>query len=302
MIIPRMIGGIGNQLFIYAAARRLALKNSVGLKLDITSGYKNDFYARKFSLSNFNIKAEIASEFESYGSCFGRVRKGISRTIAKTQPFEKRNYIVEEDSHHFDERLLNLKIDRKVYMEGYWQSEKYFKDVESVIRDDLKIIAECSAKSKEFAQVISRCNAVSLHARRLHGVGNIKAGTPKDSVVSLGIEYYKKAIKSIAEKVDNPHFFCFSDFPGWLEGNLNIDYPMTFITHNWGDEQDHEAKSYEDLWLMSQCKHHILANSSFSWWGAWLSRNQEKIVICPDPEKWNLNKDFVSEGWECVKI
>ena len=275
-----MLGGLGNQLFIYAAARRLALRNSVGLKLDITSGYREDFYKRNYCLNHFNIKAEIASKFESYDGFFGKGRQKFVALFSARLPFGKRKYI-KHQFPHFDERLLNLRVNGKIYLDGLWQSEHYFKDEESVIHDDLKITTRPDPQNEDIAQKISAGNAVSLHTRRLRGVGNVKGGKPKDSVASLGFDYYQSAIKKIVSKVPKPHFFCFSDYPDWLRENLSIDYPVTFITHNKGDEKNPDAKNYEDLRLMSLCKHHIIANSTFSWWGAWLNPRKDKIVIAP---------------------
>ena len=129
MVIARVLGGLGNQLFIYAATRRLALTNNVPLKLDIISGFKWDSdFKRKYLLHQFNIQAEIASQWDSFVSPCGRIRRNFLRRINKTVSFKNRFYITEE-SKEFDTRILQLKVRNRVYLEGYWQSEKYFKDI-----------------------------------------------------------------------------------------------------------------------------------------------------------------------------
>ncbi|MCK4786728.1 MAG: alpha-1,2-fucosyltransferase [Desulfobacteraceae bacterium] len=271
---------MGNQLFIYAAARRLALKNSVPLKLDIISGFARDPQRKKYKLSHFNIKADIALKHDSYKSFFGRGQRYLTRKFYKIFPFEKRRYIKEE-IRPFDERLLHLKVNGKVYLDGYWQSEEYFRDIESVIREDFKFVTKHTPENQELAEVISSCNAVSLHTRLIEYYPNMEVVDPDDSrSTRLAIDYYRRAINRIVDKVPNPHFFCFSDSHDWFKENLRnlgMDHPVTFVTHNKADED------YEDLWLMSLCKHHIIANSTFSWWGAWLSENPAKIVCMPKP-------------------
>ncbi|GAI56244.1 unnamed protein product, partial [marine sediment metagenome] len=152
-MIARLFGGLGNQLFIYAAARRLALKNSVPLKLDIISGFARDPQRKKYKLSHFNIKADIALKHDFSESFFGRGQRYLTRKFYKIFPFEKRRYIKEE-IRPFDERLLHLKVNGKVYLDGYWQSEEYFRDIESVIREDFKFVTKHTPENQELAEVI----------------------------------------------------------------------------------------------------------------------------------------------------
>jgi hypothetical protein len=296
MVIVRLVGGLGNQLFIYAAARRLALKNNVRLKLDIISGFQRDFYRRQYCLNKFNIKAEIASPTESFMGILGRIRRKAVRKISQLRKFEKRMYIVEE-SNDFDPRLLSLKTNRIVFLEGYWQSEKYFKDIENIIREDFEIISEHDLQNLNMAKKIESSNAVCLHVRRLHGVANMEGAQPLPDAEALEIDYYNRAVAFIAKRVSNPVFYCFGDYPKWMLENIKINFPTVFITHNNSDE-----KSHEDLWLMSLCKHFIICNSTFSWWGAWLASNQDKIVIAPAIKEQlrhfnSTSKDLIPEHW-----
>jgi hypothetical protein len=286
VVIARLCGGLGNQLFIYAAARRLSLKNNVPLILDAVSGFSDDFYRRNYCLHHFNIKAD----FTNYFICrkrFSWLEREIRRKLSTLRKIENRSYIIEE-IEAFDSRIYNLQVKGTVYLDGYWQSEKYFKDIEDIIRQDLEIITEHDEDNIKIANEIKSLNAVCLHARRLHGVPNLPNAEPKKSVPALPMEYYRKAIELIARRVSNPVFFCFGDYPQWLVENIKIDFPTFIIDNNKDDE-----KNYEDLWLMRQCKHFILANSTFSWWGAWLSNNKNKIVIA----RQFGNRDCIPNEW-----
>jgi hypothetical protein len=276
-IIARVWGGLGNQLFMYAAAKRLALFNEVPFKLDIISGYLDDKFKRQCCLQHFNINEKIASPWESYASMWGHRRRKIERKINRHIPFHYKSYIRQDKS--FESRLLRLRVARRLYLHGYWQDERYFNDIEKLIRDSFMITTPHDDENIKWARRISESNAVCLHARRI----KYKFALPP--------EYYDKAIKYLAQRISNPHFFCFSDYPEWIFKNLSIDYPFTVIDHN------KEDRNYEDLWLMTKCKHFVVANSSFSWWGAWLNPDPDKIVIAP--AAWGYDT-AVPEGWKTI--
>ncbi|MES9902114.1 MAG: alpha-1,2-fucosyltransferase [Sedimenticola sp.] len=269
-IIVRICGGIGNQLFAYSAARRLSLVNGAELVIDSVSGFSRDFnYQREFKLYHFNIninKATSADRFEP----FSRIRRYIKRFINNRRFFNERNYI-QPDGIDFDPRLLEFKPHGTVYLEGYWQSEKYFKDIEDIIRDDLRIIPPANLENISLAKKINNSVAIAVHVRFFNSLDDPTYNN------NASIDYYSRAIKKIESLVSNAHYFIFSDRPDlvrdWLDINSN---QVTYIAHNKSDEN-----AYADLWLMTQCKHFIIANSTFSWWGAWLSDNKDKVVIAP---------------------
>lgn len=292
MIIARVFGGLGNQLFIYAFARQLAVRNKVPLKLDISSGFQRDIYHRSFCLNHFNIHADIATDWECYDCGLGRLRRVMARTMCQYLPIGWRSYI-KESGCDFDGRLLNLQCEKRVYLEGYWQSEKYFKDSEDIIREDLEIGSEHSRANLEVAEAIERTTAVCLHVRRYADVFRKRSRKSAVGVQVLGVDYYHKAIDLIARDVDNPIFFCFSDDPEWAKRHLRVGYDVNYVTHNLARG---DSKAYEDLWLMSLCKHHIISNSSFGWWGAWLSRNRGKIVYAPNRQFWG-SADKIPQTW-----
>jgi hypothetical protein len=167
-----------------------------------------------------------------------------------------------------------------VYLEGYWQSENYFKTIENAIKSEFTLKEDPDPQNALLSEKILGSNSVSIHIRRGDYVHN-PVTFDYHGVCSL--EYYHSAIDTIAKKISNPHFYIFSDDSLWVKQNLGINYPHTYVTHNQG------LKDYMDLWLMKLCRHHIIANSSFSWWGAWLCSNPGKIVIAP--KQWFNNPD-----------
>lgn len=290
-IVARIVGGIGNQLFIYSAARRLALMNDADLVLDHFSGFVRDYrYQRQYELDHFQIpcrKAESRERLEP----FSRLRRCLKRQLNRHRSFPKRSYIVQEGDS-FDPRLLELRPAGTIHLEGYWQSEGYFKDVEDTIRKDLGIIPPVDEVNVKMAELIqSRPFAVAVHVRffeqpRARGGLNAPA------------DYYRAAVAEMARRVPKAHYFLFSDKPEAALEKLGLpDNKATLVKHNSAD-----FMAYADLWLMTKCQHFIIANSTFSWWGAWLSNTKNKHVIAPKLERsgggmsWGF-KGLLPEAW-----
>lgn len=268
-IIVRIFGGIGNQLFCYAAARRLALKNNAELVIDCTSGFVRDHtYNRKYQLGNFNIQSRQATATELFEP-FSRLRRFFKREWNKRLPFEQRSYIFQVDID-FDPRLLYIKPKGTVCLEGYWQSENYFKDVADILHLDLKIKPPADHENKVMASKIHNCMAVAVHVRFFD--------EPQEpNFNNAPNDYYNRAIEKMEELISGAHYFIFSDKPELARARIPLpDSRVTLVSHNLGDEY-----AYADLWLMTQCKHFIIANSTFSWWGAWLATNAFKKIIAP---------------------
>jgi hypothetical protein len=274
MVISRLIGGLGNQMFQYAAGKSLSVANGYELKLDI-SAYKNYTLHNGFELDLFKISAGIASDDEVSGLV--NVRSRIFRFLSKKLGLKNKSHFLEK-SFSYDPDFFNIK--HSVYIDGYWQSYQYFESIESELRVELTPIKKLSGLNLDVSQQISRVNAVSLHIRRGDYVSN---QTTNKVHGFLGIDYYENAIKTIFSRVPDPYFFVFSDDIAWARENLPLTNNVTFIEHNRAEN------SYEDMRLMSLCKHHIIANSSFSWWGAWLGQNPNKIVLYP--LKWFAKDD-----------
>jgi len=256
------LGGLGNQLFIYAFSRALSLKYNIPVYLEPRTGFVKDPYKRKYRLNSYNINLKTCSWFHSLYYPLSKRSKILTRLL-----FGNAIYLNEQN---FDvltfEKLLNSS--KSIYLDGYWQKEKFFSEFSSTIRKELTVKTEINAKNNQLALEMEKCNSVAVHFRR------VQYNT------LLGLEYYEKAMKQMESKMEHPVFYIFSDDMAWCKKNLHNTHPLIFIDHNTEDE-------ISELWLMSQCKHFIVANSSFSWWGAFLSNNMDRIVIAPDANKTN---------------
>lgn len=294
MIIVKLMGGIGNQMFQYAAARRLAYVHGSPLKLDLS--WFSDIVAvntsRGYALDIFAIQEEFAAR-EEVEALTVRKQGFVECLIAKViwrKPVAVPSYI-REKQFHFDPAILNLS--NNVYLDGYWQSEKYFAEIEDIIRKEFTVKTDQAGQNRKLAELIASSDSVSLHIRRGDYVSNPR--TNKYHGI-CDMDYYSRCLEQLTETVKNPHFFIFSDERDWVSDNLKLPCPTTLVDHNGAN------KGYEDLRLISQCKHHIIANSSFSWWGAWLSDNSGKIVVAPkkwfaDEKRNNQTYDLIPEGW-----
>jgi hypothetical protein len=179
------------------------------------------------------------------------------------------------------------------YLRGYWQSEQYFIDIEDALRKEFRLKEKVSERSRQIANEILSCNSISMHVRR----GDYLSDTVNAGLGVCEKEYYYRCMDKIVGTEPDPRIFVFSDDMEWVVKNLRLPYSTTYVTHN-GAERD-----YEDLYLMSMCKHHIIANSTFSWWGAWLGRRPGQIVIAPSP--WfrdpAINPDLIPKDWVRVR-
>ena len=297
MIVVRVIGGLGNQLFGYAAARRLALINNEELVIDDVSGFKFDKkYRRHYQLDHFMIHSRKATLTELLQP-LSRVRRYVKRRRNQQLPFEQRKYICQEGLD-FDPRLLGVKPQGTLYLEGYWQSESYFKDVENQIRKDLTIIPPSDSANRAMSEQIGRHEAVAVHVRFFDEPEPHSGRVKETGSNNAPGDYYHRAIKEMERRVPGAHYYLFSDRPEAARERIPLpDERITLVHHNQGD-----AMAYADLWLMTQCRHSIIANSTFSWWGAWLADNPMKTIIAPGFEKrdgkmwWGFD-GLIPESW-----
>ena len=287
MIIIRLMGGLGNQMFQYAAAKRLAVACDVEMKLD--TGFYRRYDSRSYALDAFPIFEEIAIRAEIRRLRYGgkpwwRLQTNRARHAAK----ELSPSHVKEQHFHFDEGILNLGCD--AYLEGYWQSERYFSDIADEIRE-IFLVRNVSEEALSMADRIKSCQSVSLHVRRGDYVEDKKASKVFHS---LSVDYYKRAVDHLEKKVKSFKIYLFSDDLQWAQTNIALDFEITPVNAG------RELPPVEDMWLMSQCDHNIIANSSFSWWGAWLNDHDAKTVIAP--LDWFCSRDYdtsnlIPTGW-----
>lgn len=274
MIIAEIIGGLGNQLFQYAFARNLSILWNQPLKLDL-SFFENFKIPDVYRLDRFKINAEIAttSDIRMFKRReFPRFISGLAKRIVGHKIFyHKKNH--HDENYISPEKVKSLTMEN-IYLSGYWAGENSFMENAEILRKEIQPVSPLTAASDELLQRIDNFNSVSLHFRRNDYVGN-------PYFAELTMNYYSRAIKYISANTENPVFFLFSDDPEWVADNFDTD--MKFIIVDVNNSQT----DYQDLILMSRCKHNIMANSTFSWWAAWLNENPDKIVMAP--KKWFNN-------------
>lgn len=289
MIIVNLIGGLGNQMFQYANGRALSLRLAAPLRLDV-SGFAGYGLHQGFELSRvFTCDPEIAPEKE-VRDLLGWRASWLARRILMRPSLAMLHGTTLVVEPHFHYWPGIREVTHNAYLAGYWQSEKYFSDVSETIRADFTFRHPLSEQNAELAGRIAQTTAVSLHVRRGDYVSDSKTNAAHGL---CPLEYYRAAVLHMAERIERPEFFVFSDDIAWVKANLKIDFPRRYVDHNQG------AESYNDMRLMSLCRHHIIANSSFSWWGAWLNRDPDKIVIAPS--RWFANgkrsEDLLPASW-----
>jgi hypothetical protein len=291
VIIVRLIGGLGNQMFQYATGRALAVRSGAVLKLDV-SGFAT-YPKRHFELNAFPIHAAAARQIDldafpvlgdgNGGNWRARADRFLRRYV-RARP----SGIYRERHFHFDASVHQLKP--PVYLDGYWQSEKYFGDCAELLRRELTPLAPLEAENAAMAACIDAVNAVSLHVRRGDYVSDPGVSSYHGT---CSAEYYRNATELIAGKAKDIHLFIFSDEPEWARDNLHFAQPTTVVAVN-GPQ-----RGFRDMQLMARCRHHIIANSSFSWWGAWLNSSPDKIVVAP--RRWfqvdHDTSDLIPSSW-----
>ena len=287
MIIVQLKGGLGNQLFQYAAGLSLATYHNVPLKVDISELKAPDEEIgtlRHFELQYLVKTPAIAVDKEIKELTD---QNPFFKYYQKFLPSFKRK-IYNEKKFAYDVNFF--KSGPHTYLKGYRQSEKYFLLIRKEIRNILQFKPDVIKNVAEFGLQLKVIDSVSIHIR--HGDYMNPALQNYHGIIPLA--YYENAIRKITATLQNPVFFVFSDNINWVKKNLQLPSTAIFVSDN--ISQDH----YEDFFLMSQCKHNIIANSSFSWWAAWLNENPGKIVIAP--ERWfgnaqNNTRDLIPPNW-----
>jgi hypothetical protein len=286
VITVRLIGGLGNQMFQFAAGRRLALHHGVPLRLDLGwfGNQGPDDTERTYELGVFagdsaavKARLQLPEPRNRRELAWQRLGERLGR----------RSHVVRQSGNAFDPAVLHAPDG--AHLVGYWQSERFFVDHAETIRADFTLVEPLSAPAQTTLRAIAQAPAsVSLHVRRGDYVTNPHAlryhGT-------RGADYYSRAVELVCERAGGPlELFVFSDDPDWCERELQLGHPTTVVRGNPG---------HEDLMLMSRCRHHVLANSSFSWWGAWLDPARAGIVVAPSPWAQQADDfdDIYLESW-----
>lgn len=279
MIIAEIVGGLANQMVIYAAARALAERNKDILKLDLTALRKDAI--RTFELDRLATAPKLATDEE-----IAFVKRKLANPVADRAREKligvlgiRRPHIYREPDVGFDENFFRLSGD--VHIKGNFISRRYFEGIEALLRREFRLKGDMSSRSSDYEVTLREGSSVGIHVRRGDYVSN--EHTRRFHGV-IGVEYYRAAMKVIEDAVSDPVYHVFSDDPDWARENLKGRRSLRFV-----DPAD-RAHSHEDMHLMSRCRHNIIGNSGFGYWGAWLNPNPMKIVIAP--RRWFADDHF----------
>lgn len=281
-IIIKLQGGLGNQMFQWAFGK--AFEAKTGQKVyfdDYEYNTKNPF--RKFELEKFNITVPIKNPLRKKHRIKRVLREliptGTLKSKINIEPIlVVQNLVKEELCIAYEETLFN--INPPAYIEGFFQNLNYFSAIEGEIRKDFTLKLTLNDENTKMLEKIKNSESISLHIRRSDYLSST------NTFECCSIEYYKKALEKLLQEkgVKNPVLFIFSDDYDWVKENINFAYETNYVNIN-----DWNGAVF-DLELMKNCKHNIIANSTFSWWGAWLNENPDKMVIAPKPWFINLNE------------
>lgn len=296
MIIINITGGLGNQMFEYATGLALSKFFDTNLKLDLNSlenrAPRTGFTFRSFELEEvFGIKQTNRATPKELQAVFD-MPFGRKEELIHFLKYQITKYsIIDEYRLGFGFHDLKKIAKKNSYLNGKFQSEKYFSNYHLDIKKAFTFTAFIKEKNIKYHNLITNSNSVCLHIRRGDYANDPSINQHHGT---CDLTYYENAISFISSKLADPYYFIFTDDHNWVKQNLKISSNHYFIEGNFG------KNSYRDMQLMSICKHHIIANSTFSWWGAWLATNPEKIVIAP--KKWfrdkNISsKDIIPSNW-----
>jgi hypothetical protein len=271
VIIVRIHGGLGNQMFQYATGRAIAVRT--GAKLRFETGMYNPSHLGRYDLDRFETTGDVVPTFVA-----ARVLRPMARLagspgaprVSYVNAFHKVHRVYVQRSFDFDPQVLRLRA--PLYLIGYWQSERYFADVQEVLRRDFTVRGVPSEANQRLIEAIEATNAVCVHVRRTDFVSDAHTAAVHGA---RGVDYYRAAHRLVSERAADAHYFVFSDDIGWAREHLTFLGAATYVDNNSPEDR------HEDMRLMMRCRHFIVANSSFSWWPAWLAPYPGKVVVAP---------------------
>lgn len=290
MIIVRMSGGLGNQIFQYATARSIALKNQTDLFFDCS--YFRGISYRPLLFNRFNIVGDqISPDQEDWLNepfLWSKPKKLVFRIAQKIPLVGRRPRYIVDKPPKFNN--LVMRAPSNSYLVGYWQCHEYFSDIGDILGKELRPTEKLSNRSKEIVDIINSSNSVAISVRR----GDYLLPHNSNFFGVCGKQYYQDAVQYILNQQSNVKIFLFSDDIRWVKSNLKFEAPCIYVEHTAAHEK------HVDLFLMSRCQHFVISNSSFAWWGAWLGMNKNKIVVAP--KKWYVSpsmddKHLVPRDW-----
>ena len=279
MIIIRLKGGMGNQMFQYALGRNLAKKLNTELRFDLSSlldrSRGKDFVYRDFDLDIFQLQAQFVTSPALLRNIYRFKSSGITKLVRGRINRGRRH--VKEKNFHFQAAFLEQAVDESIY-EGWFQSYRYFEGIEEEVRKAFSFRKLVLPESMALLEQIQSTNSICLNVRRTDFL-------KVDNLNTTNLAYFEKAAAYVTERVNQAHFFVFSDDIEWCRNNIRLDHPVHIV--------DHSHKGYKFgnyLQLMKACRHFIIPNSSFAWWASWLNQNPDKIVVAP--KNWFKDPDI----------
>ena len=305
-LIIRISNGLGNQLFMYASAYGMSKKLNRKLLIDNESSFKSTKNISDYLLNNFNITSEIASDRYKFISLYGYLKR---KFLLKTDLFRKKKFFYLEKKNlekitNYNDDFLNKFFNNNMYVEGYFESEKYFLNYKNSLLNEFKFKNPDIYQNNLYFNNITKSNSVALCIRQnryIEGLNNNNEINRKKSwdFTLEQVEYINKSVQIIKSKISNAKFFLWSnDFQNLKSNFFNFDYQNI----NLNETNDSVDKRILGLYLLTNCKHFVVTSSSFNWWGAWLSANENKIIVRPSHFK-NFtfnNKDLWPDKWLSV--
>ncbi|MDP3539054.1 MAG: alpha-1,2-fucosyltransferase [Azonexus sp.] len=287
-VVIRLVGGLGNQMFQYAAAIAVARRSGVELVLDLS--WFATASDRRYALAPLSVKARtLGAVVSDQGGAMRLMKKIVHRLTKRNDEHWQGRPVFREKYFHFDPEVLQLRA--PVCMDGYFQSEKYFDDCNELVASEFSLAGTPGELSRAMLEKIWGSDAICLHVRR----GDyVESATTNAFHGTCSLDYYHEGLSIVSAGLASPHCFVFSDDPAWVRSHFHPALPMTVVDIHGPDE------AHEDLRLMSACKHFVIANSSLSWWGAWLGKDSGKRVVAP--KRWfqsstNDTRDLIPPAW-----
>jgi hypothetical protein len=323
MIVVSIKGGLGNQLFQYATARSLAEKYNTAIKIDLSffdywmdehRAYRSPSDIVYYHLDNFDIVGTKADRGDIDSVIrFGKRGKRIAEMLTSSrispylEPFRQEYGLAGRLLNYYGERTPDqgrfnpaiLEAGPSCYLNGYWESPKYFEDIREILVSEFTPATDLSDKSQQVLERIQEKSSVGLHVRR---------GDLVEFDNALPKAYFERAIAEFDD--ENVKFFVFSVDPDWVAENIDIDAPVEYVDHYHPDEGTRTPMAWEYLVLMNCCDHKIISNSTFSWWAAWLDCDSNTNILCPaiwrpnyppDGMKYVRNLDLIPDSWEVIQ-
>jgi hypothetical protein len=295
-VIAYLGGGIGNQLFIYAAAWAFAQRERLELALEVSNFSRDTFYRRTYALRHFNTGdvrlLDHGDTFDFVHRLYGRYRRRFPTMPPRLGPI-----LGESDYLQFEPLAVGgaVRLFPTIYLLGYRQNEEYFADQAAGLRRKLEFSFEPSIEARRRADEIRAGNAIAVHFRQLHQVPSGET-RPNFEIPQMAGTYYAEAVARMRQQVPGARFFCFGDSLANLDRLIEPGPDLVTLPPVSDGPAD-----ISDLWLMTQCRHFIISNSTFGWWAAWLGAQADSRVFCPDTRGF-VNGIAPARGWRVISI